>query len=145
MSQPIRYLLDTNILVHLIRQDALWAKLRDRFNLLVAEPTPLISIVTAGELRSLATQNDWGPKKLDQIEFALGYFVRFPVDDERLVRAYAGIDSAMIGRGVEMGKNDLWIAATTLVTGAHLLTTDKDFVPLTPSVIPGERIDPTAR
>ena len=26
-----------------------------------------------------------------------------------------------------MGKNDIWIAATAAVTGARLLTTDKDF------------------
>lgn len=26
-----------------------------------------------------------------------------------------------------MGKNDLWIAATTYVTGSKLITSDKDF------------------
>ena len=26
-----------------------------------------------------------------------------------------------------MGKNDLWIAATAMATGAELITTDKDF------------------
>ena len=29
-----------------------------------------------------------------------------------------------------MGKNDLWISATTLVTGASLVTTDADFLHL---------------
>ena len=29
-----------------------------------------------------------------------------------------------------MGKNDLWIAATTLVTGFELITSDKDFAHL---------------
>lgn len=35
-----------------------------------------------------------------------------------------------------MGKNDLWVAATTLVTNATLITTDGDFDHLNPKIIP---------
>ncbi len=52
MASPL-LILDTNILVHNVRQDVMWEKLREDYQLLVVEPTPLISIVTAGELRSL--------------------------------------------------------------------------------------------
>lgn len=104
----------------------------------------MISIVSAGELRTLATVHAWGEVKLDRMEYALGYFDIVPIDSDELVRTYAGIDAAMRDCDIRMGKNDLWIAATTLVTGAHLLTLDTDFLPLIPSVIPGECIDPSA-
>jgi predicted nucleic acid-binding protein len=42
--------------------------------------------------------------------------------------------------GVKMGKNDLWIAATTQVIGGVLLTTDGDFDHLSPTRIIVERI-----
>ena len=41
-----------------------------------------------------------------------------------------------------MGKNDVWIAATAAVTGATLLTTDRDFDRLTPQFLTRVWIDP---
>lgn len=138
-TQPL-YLLDTNILVHYVRQDATWEHLRRTYNLLIVEPIPTISIVTAGELRSLAIQNRWGERKLDQMEFALGYFQEVAISTPALVRAYAALDSAMAARGHYMGKNDLWIAATAAVTGATLLTTDADFDPIPPEFLARIRV-----
>ena len=43
-----------------------------------------------------------------------------------------------------MGKNDLWIAATAMATGATLLTTDKDFDHLDPTFLTRDWIDPTS-
>ena len=67
-----------------------------------------------------------------------------PVDGNELVRVYAQIDAGLRDRGIKMGKNDLWIAATVTVSEAYLLTTDKDFLPLFETGLRGERIDPTA-
>ena len=53
MATPLR-ILDTNILVHYVRDDETWSQIREDYQLLVVEPTPLISIVTAEELRSLS-------------------------------------------------------------------------------------------
>ena len=126
--------------VHYVRQDATWGYLRRTYNLLIAEPIPTISIVTAGELRSLAIQNRWGERKLDQMEFALGYFQELALQSPKLVRAYATIDSTMAARGHFLGKNDLWIAAAAAVTGATLLTTDGDFDPLAPDFLTRLRV-----
>jgi tRNA(fMet)-specific endonuclease VapC len=134
------YLLDTNILVHYVRADAVWDHIRAEYNLFVVEPTPLISVVTVGELRSLAAQRQWGSAKLDQSAFALGYFGRVPIVTDDLIDAYVVIDSAMAARGHYMGKNDLWIAATAAVTGATLLTTDADFDPLPPDFLTRIRV-----
>ena len=137
---PIRYLLDTNILVHFVRQDAVWNRIRAEYNLFAVEPTQLISVVTVGELRSLAVQHRWGKTKLDQMAFALGYFERIPVVADRLTEIYAVTDSTMAGRGHFLGKNDLWIAATAALTGATLMTTDGDFDPLVPEFLSRIRI-----
>ncbi len=67
MATPQR-VLDTNILVHYVRDDATWEVVRTDYQLLVVEPTPVLSIVSAGELRSLARQWRWGSVKLDQLD-----------------------------------------------------------------------------
>ena len=51
---PTIYFLDTYILVHLIRRDALGQYLINNYSLYSLDPRPLISDVTEGELRSLA-------------------------------------------------------------------------------------------
>ena len=50
------YLLDTNVLVHMIREDDMGQQIRERYKLLSTEPRPLISVVIEGELRSFAYQ-----------------------------------------------------------------------------------------
>jgi predicted nucleic acid-binding protein len=44
------------------------------------------------------------------------------------------------GKSIE--QNDMWIAATATASGAHLLTTDKDFDPLYPAYLDRTWIDP---
>lgn len=143
MALPLLYLLDTNILIHFVRADAVWASVRQRYSLFAIEPKPLISVVTAGELRSFAYQRQWGPARVEQMEFCLGYFDEVFIDARPLVDAYAVIDAHLQNRGVSLGKNDLWIAATAVVTGARLLTTDRDFDPLDPAFLSRDWIDPT--
>jgi tRNA(fMet)-specific endonuclease VapC len=41
--------------------------------------------------------------------------------------SYALIDTYSRNMGINMGKNDLWIAAAAHTTGATLVTTDRDF------------------
>jgi len=135
------YLLDTNILILAVRGGAVWSRVQAKYQLLTAEPTPLISVVTAGELRSLAYQWGWATAKRDQMEFLLGYFKVVDILDPAVIEAYAVIDSRLQQRGYSHGKNDLWIAATVSVTGATLLTTDRDFDPLHPEFVTREWID----
>ncbi len=105
----------------------MWEKIREDYQLLVVEPTPLISIVTAGELRSLARQWNWGRAKRDRMEFLLSYFQTVPIDSPEQISIYSEIDNFCLERGRVMGKNDLWIAATAALTDARLLTSDRDF------------------
>ena len=51
------------------------------------------------------------------------------------------IDAHLQRTGRPLGKNDVWIAATAAVTGARLLTTDKDFDRLDPLFLSRDWID----
>ncbi len=141
MTAPL-YLLDTNVLVHFVRASAVWARVRDVYQPLTTDPRPIISVVTAGEVRSLALQWKWGQKKLDQMEFALGFFKAVTIHEPDVIRAYATIDAFCEENGQSLGKNDVWIAATAAVTGARLLTTDRDFDRLSPLFLERDWINP---
>ena len=124
---PATLILDTNILVHYVRGDVLQQQIEATHQLYLAEEVPFISYVTVAELRSLAIQFGWGVTKRVQLNYLLATFRHIPIEEPRILEAYADIDAYSVAQGFEMGKNDVWIAATAHVTGAILLTTDKDF------------------
>ena len=43
MASPL-YLLDTTILIHSVRLDATWTRIREEYQLLLIDPTPIISM-----------------------------------------------------------------------------------------------------
>jgi tRNA(fMet)-specific endonuclease VapC len=132
MNSAPAYLIDTNILVHHIRDDETGRRIKTQYNLLMTEITPAYCIVTEGEIRSLAYQWVWGTGKVDAMLFLLEYFRRQPIDTPEVLAAYAAIDAYSKRVGVKMGKNDIWIAAVAHVSDLHLLTTDEDFDHLDP-------------
>jgi tRNA(fMet)-specific endonuclease VapC len=135
-------LFDTNILVHLIREDLLGDHIRNTYTPFLTNPKPFICVVSDGEIRSLALQWAWGKQKLDQMHFLLGFFRRVPIEQANVLQAYATIDAYSESIGQPMGKNDVWIAAATYITGARLITTDTDFDHLQPSFFPRDWIEP---
>jgi predicted nucleic acid-binding protein len=140
MPQP--YLLDSNILIHMIRESPLADYVRQIYRPLIVTPRAAISVVSEGELRSLAIQWKWGGRKKNQMRFLLQFFLRVPVDNETVFRAYEMLDSFSESIGRPMGKNDLWIAAAAHAIGATLVTTDTDFDHLKPNFIAVDWIDP---
>lgn len=122
-----QYFLDTNILVHFVREDGIAQHIHQQYSPLLADPRPLISIVTIGELRSLAIQWNWGEQKQDRMRFFLDYFWKMPIEKPEVLSAYPAIDAYSESIGRPMGKNDVWIAASAHVMNTHLLTTDTDF------------------
>lgn len=120
-------LLDTNVIVHLVRDDAVGRRLKAERRLLVSEPAPAICSVTEGEIRSLAHQFDWGRDKRDKMAFLLGFFPRVSIENRATMEAYAVMDAYSGSIGISMGKNDVWIAAAAYITGYPVVTTDRDF------------------
>ncbi|MCF0063543.1 type II toxin-antitoxin system VapC family toxin [Dyadobacter chenwenxiniae] len=101
------------------------------------EPSQMFtSAVCIGELASIGIRNNWGKQKMAALN-ALKHSVLITTElNEPIVERYAEIDAFSQGRLQEkqlkgsaknMGKNDLWIAATASVLNATLITTDKDF------------------
>ncbi|MFN4256030.1 MAG: type II toxin-antitoxin system VapC family toxin [Saprospiraceae bacterium] len=132
----MKYLLDTNIIIHYLRRSPLAARIESTFQPLFSQNSPIISVVTEGELRSFALQNNWGQQRLESGIKFLHQFLIADINVKSIIERYAEIDAFSQGRhpalplqisARNMGKNDLWIAATASVLDATLLTTDKDF------------------
>jgi predicted nucleic acid-binding protein len=144
VTEPI-YLLDTNIIVALVRAGKLGQYIDQRFGLRKASQRPLVSIVSFGEVRVVAKRWDWGEAKLDVLANALDNLVTVDISHPAVIDAYvelALISFAQPSGARNMGKNDLWIAACAKAAKAASLTTDKDFCHLIPDHLEGEVIDP---
>ncbi len=129
-----RYLFDTNILLLFLRNDNRWENIANKFD--IANTRNYISIVSLGELESLAIQNEWGSRRLERLNDITNDFTLLDINIENIVKRYAQIDAYSQGRlrnrplsmsARNMGKNDLWIAATAAALQLELITTDQDF------------------
>jgi len=126
-------MLDTCIVVQYLRANPLGQYIERTYSLRSRAETPLISIVTHGELLSLVQQLHWGQAKQDHLQEILHEFVVVDISHQEILDRYAEIDTYtrnLPSGSRKMGKNDLWIAATASVANAYLLTTDNDFDPL---------------
>lgn len=135
MSPPGLILLDTNILVHVLRGKVAGAWLRERYAL--DSPTserPLVSIITLGELLALATKWNWAAKRRAAILDLEKNFVVVDIRNREVLARYAELGVHWERQGRRMEQNDLWIAATAKAADATLLTTDGDFRKLAPDV-----------
>lgn len=97
-------LLDTNILIHFVRGQALATRIEERFQLRSLRDRPLISIVTVGEARSLARQLGWAEPKIAALE--------------------------QLPRDLVVDDDNNWIAACAAASNATLVSSDRDFEPL---------------
>jgi tRNA(fMet)-specific endonuclease VapC len=137
-----RKLLDTNIILHLVRRSALAELILKRYQFRENGEQPLISVVTVGEVYSLAYRWKWGERKLSTLSDLLDEAMIIPLEYAGLTEAYARIDAHCRNAGRPIGENDCWIAATAAVTGAILITTDSDFNAVHPLFLNREWIDP---
>jgi tRNA(fMet)-specific endonuclease VapC len=132
----MRYLLDTNILIHILRKDSTGERIKRQYRLLNRTTLAAVSIVTVGELHSFALQRNWGlQRKKDLIEL-LEFLIVIDINSPEIINKYAEIDSYSQNRLADkpmptsarkMGKNDVWIAATAAALDIPLLSTDADF------------------
>ncbi|QDK83529.1 type II toxin-antitoxin system VapC family toxin [Spirosoma sp. KCTC 42546] len=95
----------------------------------------VIPIVVVGELEAFSLKADWGAQKIDFMRYLID---RYPIADieSDVIPVYAQIDAFSQGKlqtaplnssARNMGKNDIWIAATALYLDVELHTTDNDF------------------
>ena len=132
----MEYLLDTNIVLIYARGNDLTRKIEEELQLLSGDNQLVISVVTVGEIKSLAIKNHWGENKITKLTQLLNRFIVADINVEEITERYAEIDAYSQGKlpgkkgsfsSRNMGKNDLWIAATGAVLRVVIVTTDSDF------------------
>ncbi|MGH7135461.1 MAG: hypothetical protein ACREHD_06950 [Pirellulales bacterium] len=70
-ASPPGYLLDTNILVHLIRGKAVGKAIEANFGLHGGLNRSIICVVTVGETYSLARKWNWGQSRVARLQWPL--------------------------------------------------------------------------
>lgn len=134
----MHYLLDTNLLIHYIRDSKVWEFVENEYFRKGLTRHAFISTVSVGEIYSLAITNRWGAAKNRQMRILVNTLEVLPVYPDVIRKSYAKIDAYSKNRhkslrlpkhfsARNMGKNDLWIAATAAVNNIPLLSTDRDF------------------
>lgn len=134
-------LLDTSVLVHLIRGTGFGKKVKEDYHLDARPERPVISVITWGEILALAKGWGWGEAKVRQMEDLIRELVIVDINNAATVRLYAEISSYLWRTGKQIQQNDMWVAASVAATDAYLLTTDKDFVRLKGRFIDVDCID----
>ena len=146
----MNYLIDTNILVIYVRDTDLTRRLEENLRLLTGRNNLVISVVSIGEIKSIAKQNRWGEKRVRRLIEILSQFLIADINVEDIIESYSEIDTYSQGKlegkatsftSRNMGKNDLWIAATASTLNLELITTDKDFDHLNEDYLQLKRID----
>lgn len=129
-------LFDTNAVLIYLRNQPVKGIIESTYKPFGSLNTAVISVVTVGELKAFALKNQWGRPKIQTMDAFVLRFVVSDINTEDVINRYAEIDAFSQGRLVgkksglsarNMGKNDIWIAATASVLDAILLTTDNDF------------------
>ena len=148
----MNYLLDTNILLGHLKGEGFTDYLDKTYHIFSGTNLAGVSVVTIGELKSLAIQRKWGTIRQTKMQSLLEDFLQLPVAKNVLVERYAQIDAYSQGKLLNkplpsgmsarnMGKNDIWIAATASLVNATLITADKDFDHLSDTFLKVVRID----
>lgn len=133
-----KFLLDTNILLAYLRKNELIVRINEELKLNEPDAENFVSVVSLAEIMAIAIRKKYGDKKRNDL---LGYLrnliiVDIHASDQNLINAYVEIDAYSQGQhpnrklnasARNMGKNDLWIAATAHTINATLITTDADF------------------
>jgi tRNA(fMet)-specific endonuclease VapC len=134
------YIWDTNILLYSLRKPEFLESMKLRYALDNSLSDVSISTVTIGEIHAIALRNRWGQRRRTELAELLQSLKKIPViDDTFLIQMYSEIDVysqshhptlTLTGSARKMGKNDLWIAATTAAAQGTLISTDDDFTHL---------------
>lgn len=135
----MKYLWDTNILLNFVRQSQSFLNWDKEYGFRSLDNDVYMSIVSMGEIYAIAHQRNWQKRKRQTLKEALEFIKQpLPIATKQIVESYSRIDTFSQGKLIgnplpkgmsarNMGKNDVWIAATAHVLDLKLVTTDKDF------------------
>ena len=84
-------LLDTNILVALVRAGPLGQFIESQYHLTTQPFRPLISVVSVGEALKLTREFNWKEEKVRRLQALLGNLVQLDLNHPDILEAYAEI------------------------------------------------------
>jgi predicted nucleic acid-binding protein len=124
MKKPAaeRVVLDTNVLIHLLRMDSTGEAIEAEHGLASRAERPFLSSIVEGELLAFARYQGWGDDRMADLWHLLAQLVRVDAGLSEIVNAYAELHAAAMRAGKPKGENDLWIAATANAVSAALYT-----------------------
>jgi len=140
------YLLDTNIVLIYSRANKISREIEKRYKIFNVNNRLALSVVSLGELDALIKKLELGESRIERINSIIEKLTITEINKQEIISAYGNIDMFSQGKlkisgknsglsSRNMGKNDLWIAASAKVYDLTLVTTDKDFNHLQESVI----------
>lgn len=123
--------LDTTVVLHLLRATAHGRFLLETEELGHRTDKPFISVVSVGEVLAFSLRNGWGEKKVRAMEDHLAELAPIDIRAPALIRKFAELKVWSEKDGKTLSHNDRWIAASAATLDATVITHDKDFAPLT--------------
>lgn len=120
------FLLDTNTFSHLMQEDS---TVDARLKGCSAQDRVIICPVVRGEILFGIKRLQAGKRRRKLTSIANLLFSKIPCEaiPEDAGDHYSSVKVACQQKGLPLGENDLWIAATALSLGATLVTRDTDF------------------
>lgn len=147
------YIFDTGIILGYARDAPYSRHIDSEYNPIHGDNITVVSVVSRGEIFSLAYQFGWGQQKRETLQHHLDQITTVDVNQHQIVDRYAEIDAysqnahptrELGDSDRNMGKNDVWIAATASVLEGTLITTDTDFDHLQGEFLDRVYVDPNA-
>ena len=121
--------------MHYIRNSDKYNDWRTKFKFFDEGNNVFLSVINIGEIESLAYQLNWGVSRRQRLQEIIKDIQLIGIYEE-IIHAYAEIDAfsqgKLAGRPLRltprnMGKNDIWLAATAHIGQFKFITTDNDF------------------
>ena len=133
----MNFLWDTNLLLHRICRSTRFDEANKTYQFQDIGNQVFLSVINIGEIESIAYQLNWGQAKWNELSLCIQGVSLLGIYEE-VIHAYAKIDAYSQGKlagqplpsglsARNMGKNDLWLAATAHVGNFAFVTTDHDF------------------
>jgi len=143
-------MLDTNVLIFYARGQATGTWLRERYHLEAPRGVLMTSRVVLAETRVFmdrksAQGQPWNDQKIKALNAILDRLHIIEITDTGIEQAYRNLvvfSEITTKPARQMEGNDLWLAAAAQITGAVLVTCDKDFDHLHQHQITVEKYDP---
>ncbi|MEM8523388.1 MAG: PIN domain-containing protein [Bacteroidota bacterium] len=134
----MKYVLDSNIFIHYARNSVVWKYVEQNYFPTVLKGRIYLSFAARAETISFSRSHHWGKYKMERLRTILQKGKTIESGFKNLTEAYVNIDlysqnkhkSLRLPKNFtarNMGKNDLWIAATAHVLDLPLISTDRDF------------------